>query len=291
MVEAGREPLVVVTHPDRPVGRGRKIYPAPIRLVAEELGLPCRQPEDVNAPEFVKWLEGEKVDAALVISFGQIFSPALLAAPRLGCFNLHGSLLPRHRGAAPVRHAILAGDEESGVTVIKMTAKMDAGPMLLHRTLPIGPREKGGELRERVARLAGELVPETLTRLAGGELELVEQDEKEATYAGKLTREAGHLDWLQPALEIDRMVRAFNPQPGAFTNYTLKRLKILEGTVEDFPSTADPGTLLSAGEEGIRVATGDVVYRITGVRPDGSRTMSAGEWVRGCRLVPDARFV
>jgi len=287
----GFSPALVVTKPDAPRGRGRKIYPQKVRLAAEELGIPCEQPPDVLDPGFKERLAALRPDLCLVVSFGRILDAEFLAIPALGCLNVHGSLLPRWRGAAPVQHAILAGDPKTGVTVMKIEPKLDAGPMLLKKETEIGEDETAGELFARLAELGGEALVEALELYEGGEPGFEEQDEALATRAPKLTKEEGFIRWDRPAKEIHNLVRAFTPTPAARTRFGPRKLIILEGRVGEDPfGFGEPGRVLTAGEEGIRICTGDGVYRILKLKPENGRKMTAGEFERGYRIPPEARF-
>lgn len=291
LARAGRSPVCVVTHPERSRRRGAGPAPAETRLAAEELGIPCLLEADVNAPGFRERLAAFRPDAALVISFGQIFRRPLLGLPPLGCFNAHGSLLPRHRGAAPIQWALLQGEQDTGVTVIRMTPGMDRGPMLLKRSIPIGPRENSATLRERMAELSATAFLEAMERLERGAVELVPQEESQATYAPKLVHADGLLDWRSGAVAIDRRVRALFHAPGAYTRWMGRLIHVREGMPEaPAGRPGAPGEILAAGEEGILVAAGGEAYRITVLKPEGSREMSAPAFLRGVRLEPGALF-
>ncbi|MEZ5987601.1 MAG: methionyl-tRNA formyltransferase [Planctomycetota bacterium] len=291
LVEAGMPPSLVVTKPDAPRGRGRKIYPQKVRLVAEELGLPCEQPADCLDPAFLDRLREAAPDVVLVVSYGRILSPEFLAIPGRYSLNLHASLLPRWRGAAPIHWAIWAGDAETGVTVQRIVPKLDAGPVLLTKATPIDPHENSGQLFGRLSELGAEASVEALRLVEAGRDEFVEQDHAQATRAPKLEKEQGYLDWTTSAAEIDRTVRAFTPKPGARTRYGPKKLILLEGrTEEDSFGLGVPGGILTSGEEGIRVCTGKGIYRILRLKPENGRNMTAGEFARGHYIPPDARM-
>ncbi len=289
--EGGFAPELVVTKPDAPRGRGRKIYDNEVKLGAAELGLPCAQPEDPHAPEFLEQLNAIRPDVGVVISYGVILKPSLLALPKHGHINAHASLLPLYRGAAPIQHAIWDGQKETGVTIMRIVDKLDAGPVLLTEATPIGQNENAGALRERLAALSGVALVKALQTMAAGQAKFVEQDEKQATYARKIEKPDGVIDWKKPATDVDLLVRAMTPKPGAQTRLGAKRFIVMEGFVEkDLYGMGIPGGLQSAGEEGIRVCTGKDLYRITRIKPDNGRNMSAGEFVRGHHIPPDARF-
>jgi methionyl-tRNA formyltransferase len=292
LVEAGLSPSLVVTKPDAPRGRGRKIYPQKMRLVAEDLELPCEQPESPLDPEFMEKLRALEPDLFVVVSYGVILSEEFLAIPSSGrCINVHASLLPRHRGAAPVHQAILSGDETTGISIMQIEKALDSGPVMLKKETPIDPRENSGQLFTRLADLGGEALVEALQILVKNEAEFVQQDHSLATRAPKLVKEDGHIDWKKSALEIDQLVRAFTPKPGSRTRFGPKRLIVLEGRIEeDNFGLGVPGGILTSGEEGIRVSTGSGIYRILRLKPENGRNMTAGEFARGHFIPPDARM-
>ncbi len=293
LLERGRPPRLVVTHPDRAEGRGRVLRPAPVAQAAREAGIPCLQPEKVNTPEFLEELAGYEPDLALVISFGRIFSRDLLDLPKGGCFNAHGSLLPKFRGAAPVQRAILAGEERTGVTIIKMNEKMDQGPILLKKEILLGPDEDGASLRRRLAELSASAFLEALEILEKGDPPLEPQDESRATYAPKIKKEESPLDWGLPAREIHRRVLGLQPWPCASSELLGRRLILLGGRPLPLPEGAEgvrPGTILEAGKEGLLVAAGEGAYLVTRLKPGGKREMEAAEFVRGARLPEGAAF-
>ena len=291
LVEAGFTPELVVTKPDAPRGRGRKIYPAEIRLEAEALGLPFEQPEDLHAPEFLDRLRAIGPAVGVVISYGVILKQELIDLPEHGLINAHASILPKYRGAAPIEHAIREGCAETGVTIMRIVPELDAGDVLLVEKTPIGPSETAGQLRERLAVLSGEALVKALQQIESGSATFVPQDHAAATRAPKIEKPDGVIDWNRPAIEIHWLVRAMTPKPGAQTRLGAKRFIVMEGEVEeDLYGMGVPGVILSAGEEGIRVCTGKDLYRITRIKPDNGRNMTAGEFVRGHPLPPDARF-
>lgn len=291
LAAAGMAPALVVTKPDAPRGRGRKIYPSEVRLGAEELGLAVAQPADVHAPESLERLHELQPDVGVVVSYGVILRPELIALPRHGMLNAHASLLPLYRGAAPIQRAILTGERETGVTIMRIVPELDAGDVLLVERTPIGPRENAGELRERLAELSGRALVKALQILAAGKAKFVPQDHKLATLAPKVEKHHGVIPWRLPALEIDRLVRAMTPKPGAQTRLGARRFIVMAGEVEpDNYGMGMPGAIQSAGEEGIRVCTGKDLFRITRIKPENGRNMTAGEFVRGHPLPPDARF-
>jgi methionyl-tRNA formyltransferase len=289
--EGGFTPELVVTKPDAPRGRGRKINDNEVKLAAQEQKLPCAQPDDPHAPSFLDELRGLKPDLGVVVSYGVILQPALLKLPGKGHINAHASLLPLYRGAAPIQHALWEGKKETGVSIMRIVEALDAGDVLLQEITPIDPRENAGALRERLAALSGKALLAALKLIAAGKDKYQKQDEGKVTYARKIEKPDGVIDWKQPATKIDLLVRAMTPRPGAQTRLGAKRFIVMEGEVEqDLYGMGIPGGLQSAGEEGIRVCTGKDLYRITRIKPDNGRNMTAGEFVRGHHIPPDARF-
>ena len=289
--DGGFAPELVVTKPDAPRGRGRKIYDSEVKLAAQELGLPCDQPADVHAPEFLDRLRQLKPDVGVVVSYGVILKPELIDLPPQGLINAHASLLPLYRGAAPVQRAIRDGRTETGITIMKIAEALDAGDILLQKVTKIEPTENAGMLRDRLADLSGVALLEALALIDQGKAKYTPQDHSKATYAPKVEKEHGLISWKLPAREIDLLVRAMTPKPGAQTRLGSKRFIVMEGVVEqDLYGMGIPGGLQSSGEEGIRVCTGKDIYRITRIKPDNGRNMTAGEFVRGHHIAPDARF-
>ena len=289
--EAGLAPDLVVTKPDAPRGRGKKIYEAELKEGADELGLECVQPPDVHAPEFIKKLKALKPDVLVVVSYGVILQPELITLPKRATINAHASLLPLYRGAAPVQRAILEGKKETGITVMRIVDQLDAGDVMLADKLPIDPKENAGQLRTRLAQLAGKSLVKALQLIDAGKEHWTPQDHAKASHAPKVLKEHGLIDWKQPAEKIALLVRAMTPKPGAQTRLGSKRYIVIEGEVEaDLYGLGVPGLIQSGGEEGIRVCTGKDLYRITRIKPENGRNMSSGEFVRGHPLAPDARF-
>ena len=284
-------PALVVTKPDAPRGRGRKIYPAPVRLVAEELELPCEQPEDANGAELIGKLRALQPDLGVVVSYGVVMSPELFGLPDKGCINAHASLLPLYRGAAPIQHAIMKGEKKTGITIMRIAEKLDTGDIVLAEETEIGDRETAGQLNDRLAEMAGVVLVKACKLIEAGKDTSTPQDDSKATRAPALEKPDGLINWNRPSVEIDLLVRAVTPKPGAQTRLGAKRLIVMEGEVEqDLYGLAEPGRVQSGGEEGIRVCTGHDLFRIIRIKPENGRNMTAGEFVRGHPLPPDARF-
>jgi len=291
LVDAGLSPALVVTKPDAPRGRGRKIYPQEVMLKAKELDLPCEQPEDVHAPEFLDKLRSADFDIGVVISYGVVMSEALYGMPKKGCINAHASLLPLYRGAAPIQPTIRDAHEKTGVTIIKINEALDAGDIMHVEEHAISPKVTAGVLRKELAELSGVALVSTLREVAEGKETYTPQDDSKASLAPKIEKADGLIDWSRTAVEIELLVRAMSPKPGGQTRLGARRFIIMEGEVEqDLYGMGITGAIQSAGEEGIRVCTGKDLYRIVRIKPENGRNMTAGEWVRGHPLPPDARF-
>lgn len=275
------EVVGVVTQPDRPAGRGQQIQPSAVKRQAEALGLPVFQPESLRDPTAVEHLRGWQPDVMVVAAFGQILrQPALEVAP-FGCINVHASLLPRWRGAAPIQYAIRAGDSETGITIMKMDRGLDTGPILAQRAVPIMPDETGASLHDRLATLGAQILPDVLLAYLRGEIIPQPQPEEGVTLAPALKKEDGLIDWAQPAIEIDRQVRAYTPWPGTFTYLNGEVFKVLSGSPRpDETSHAPPGTLIKQAGD-LAVQTGAGLYLLGEVQPAGKKRMSAQAFLAG----------
>lgn len=290
LTAAGLTPALVVSQPGRPAGRrGRLKQPAVARW-ATERGLPLVQPGSIapgsrSGDELIERLRALQPVVAVVVAFGQIFPAELLDLPPLGCVNVHASLLPRHRGAAPIQAAIAAGDEVSGVTTMRMDEGLDTGPILLQRQTRIGPGETAGRLADRLAVMGGELLVETLEGLARGSVRPTIQDETLATYARRLRKEDGRIDWSLPATAIERRLRAYDPWPGSFTQIGGERVKVLAAEVADAgPTASAPGTIVAVGGEELIVACGEASLALRRVQRAGRGEVSGRDLVNGLRL-------
>jgi methionyl-tRNA formyltransferase len=279
---AASYPLVgVVTQPDRPAGRGRELTPPPVKQLAVQLGIPVIQPLRLKEPGAMQQLQDWSPDVIVVAAFGQILRPAVLDLPPLGCVNVHASLLPRWRGAAPVQAAILYGDQQTGITIMRMDPGVDTGPILSQRATPILPGDTGGSLAERLAELGAQLLLETLPAYLKGEIQPQPQDDALATYAAMLSKEDGQLDFSQPAADLARRVRAFHPWPGAFTFWEGQMLKIHRAHAVEAPSP-HPGTAtVHAGQPALHCAEGLLV--LDEVQPAGKRSMPGEVFLRGAK--------
>jgi methionyl-tRNA formyltransferase len=276
----------VVTQPDRPSGRGRKLQPSPVKVVARRYGLPVLEPTSLRKPESQADLLALQPDVIIVAAFGQILPSEVLDLPPHGCINVHASLLPRWRGAAPIAAAILAGDEITGITIMKMDAGLDTGPILSQRSIPIGPDDTRESLTARLAELGAGLLSDTLPDWLAGHIQPQPQDDGQATLAPRLAKEEGRIDWHEPAEKIARRVRAFYPWPGAFTFWQGKQLKILRAaaSLETRPKgeASPPGTVIE-GPDGPGIVTGLGILNLYEVQPAGKRPMPADTFTHGAR--------
>lgn len=291
LVRAGHDVVAVYTQPDRPAGRGRKLSPSPVKVRAQALNIPVEQPESLKSAEAQSALAAYQPDAMIVVAYGLLLPQAVLDIPKHGCLNIHASLLPRWRGAAPIQRAIAAGDTESGVGIMQMEKGLDTGPVLLEKRTPVSGTDTGGRLHDRLSTLGAQAIVEALDGIARGALQPKPQDASQATYAHKLTKQEAALDWTQPAEVLARQVRAFDPWPVAFTTLQDKTLRIWSASPRDLPgSKATPGQIVAASGEGLDVATGDGILRITRLQPPGKRPMNAAEFLNGHPLSPGARL-
>jgi methionyl-tRNA formyltransferase len=287
--DEGHDVLAVVTQPDRPAGRGRELARSAVKVEAEAEGIPVLQPEKAHAPEFVAALRALAPDLSVVVAYGQILKPEVLSIPRHGSVNIHGSLLPELRGAAPVQWAIIRGMETAGVTIMRMEAGLDSGPMLLRVEEPIEPDESACELSGRLAEIGAEALVEALALLEAGELVEEPQDHARATYAPKLGREQARIDWSRPAAEVSRWIRGLDDVPGAWSPLgAAGPVKLFRPTLDD--AGGEPGTVLEARGDGIVVACGEGSVVVREVQPPGKRRMNAADWVRGRGVAVGDRF-
>ena len=264
--------VAVYTQPDRPAGRGQKLMPSPVKQLALEHNIPVLQPPTLRNAEAQAELAALRPDLMVVVAYGLILPQAVLDIPRLGCINSHASLLPRWRGAAPIQRAVEAGDSESGVTVMRMEAGLDTGPMLLKVTTPITAEDTGGSLHDRLAELGPPAVIQAITGLAAGTLQGEVQDDSLATYAHKLNKDEARLDWGRPAVELERLVRAFNPWPICHSSLNGEALKVLAATLADGKGAA--GEIIAASREGLLVACGEQALCLTRLQLPGGKALN-----------------
>ena len=275
----------VLTQPDRPAGRGRELRASPVKLLAAEHGLPVAQPTTLKTAEGRAALSEWRPELMVVVAYGLILPPVVLALPRLGCLNIHGSLLPRWRGAAPIHRAILAGDSETGVSIMQLEEGLDTGPVLLERRHPISLRDTSGDVHDALSELGASALVEAIDGLVSGKLLPRPQPAQGVTYAAKIEKSEAPIDWTRSAAELDRQVRAFNPWPIAETTFAGETLRILRAAVAN-PSGqhASPGTLLGMAEDGLHVACGEGVLAVRELQRAGKRPVSARDFANAVRL-------
>jgi methionyl-tRNA formyltransferase len=277
---SGAEVVAVYTQPDRPAGRGRKLTPSPVKQAALEAGLAVEQPESLKSAEVQATLAAYRPDLMVVVAYGLILPRKVLAIPRLGCWNVHASLLPRWRGAAPIQRAILAGDAESGVDLMQMEAGLDTGPVLLQRRTPISRTDTGGSLHDRLSALGAEVLADGLHRVLAGEaLAATAQPEEGVTYAHKLDKAEAKLDFQRRAIELERQVRAFDPWPVAEGEIAGEAVRVWAAEALAREHDAAPGSVLAAGRDGIELACGEGVLRVTSLQRAGGKRIGAVDYL------------
>jgi methionyl-tRNA formyltransferase len=289
---ASRHDVVgVVTQPDRPRGRGQKVTDGPVKAVAVASALPLLQPATVKDPSVTTGLAAWRPDLGVVAAYGQIIPSSMLALPRHGMINVHPSLLPKYRGAAPVHRAVIAGDTDTGVTIMRVAAKLDSGAMFARTTRPIGPDETSEELEDALAVLGARLLVEVVDTIAAGTAHEEPQDERLVTYASRLTKDEGLIDWTQPARRIHDRVRGLYPWPHACTFVDGRRVIVWRTSPRPEASSAAPGTVLHAGSDGLLAAAGDGrVLALLELQSEGGRALPAADFLRGHAIQPGARF-
>jgi methionyl-tRNA formyltransferase len=268
---------IVFTQPDRPAGRGRKIKQSEVKLCALENDIPVLQPANSREldPDNL-----EDCDLMLVVAYGLLITPEILAKPKYGCINIHTSLLPRWRGAAPIQRAIEAGDKQSGITIMQMDSGLDTGPVLEQISCPIHNQDTGGDLHDRLAEISADRINTLLTKIAHNESNTIEQDNSNATYANKITKQEAKLDWTRPAIELERKIRAFNPFPVAHTIIKDINIRIWEVEIKTGPKNLMPGTILNS-KSSLDIVTGDDVLAITKLQLPGKRIITAKDFLNG----------
>ncbi len=290
--QAGYPVVGVVTQPDRARGRGHKSQPGPVKQFAERHALPLLQPMRLRDESFLEMLRACRADLGVVAAYGKILTDDVLQIPRLGLINVHASLLPKYRGAAPIHRAVMSGDVETGVTIMRVVKALDAGPMITKVTRPIGEHETSADVERDIAHLGARALVSVVDALAGGRAEETAQDESQATYAPKIEKSDGIVNWSRSAREIHNQIRGLHPWPHAFTDLEGERTILLKSTVEDDASSEiAPGAILDARGDGILVGTGRGVLQLLIVQREGRRPVSGREFLAGRRIGPGARFV
>ncbi len=284
LVASRHRVVAVYTQPDRPAGRGQQLTMSAVKQAAMRHGLTVEQPATLREASAVEHLRSYRPDVMIVVAYGLILPASVLSVPAMGCINIHASLLPRWRGAAPIHRALLAGDSQTGVTIMQMDAGLDTGPMLLEKTTAIARIDTTGSLHDRLAQMGAEAVIEALDGLMAGSLSPRPQPAEGATYAAKIRKEEALIDWSKPALELEHQVRAFNPWPVAQTSLHRQQLRIWEALATADRSDATPGAVTQADSNGIRVATGEGTLVLSRVQLAGRKAVSAAEFLNGQRV-------
>lgn len=295
LAEAGYEVAGVITQPDKPKGRGKTMLPTPVKEEAMKHGFPVYQPVKVRDPEFLQVLEKLDPDIIVVAAFGQIIPKSILELPKYGCINIHASLLPKYRGAAPIQQAVIDGEKESGVTIMRMGTGLDTGDMISRIVVPIAKDETGGTLFDKLAEAGAKLLVETLPHIFDGTAVYEKQPEESPTpYAGMITKQMGLINFGKSAAELERLVRGLNPWPSAFTFWNGKTLKVWESFVvkseEAGAEKSEPGTVVKTDKKGIYVACGEDVLVLSQVQVEGKKRMDADAFLRGCHIETGSRF-
>jgi methionyl-tRNA formyltransferase len=292
----GQDVILAVTQPDRQKGRGRKMIPTPVKECAQKWNVPVYQPLRIREPEAIERIRSLEPDLIVVAAFGQILPQELLDIPRLGCINIHASLLPALRGAAPIQWAVINGDEQSGITLMQMDAGLDTGDILFQESVPIGPEETGESLYEKLAVLGGRMIVEHLSAIEAGDIHPVKQDNEKSSYAPMLRKEMGEIDWTMSAQAIERRLRGMLPWPGAYTMFEGHVLKIWKAKAMDIPEKipgsdqaalpAAPGTVLYTDKKAVYAAAGEGMLALLEVQAEGKKRMGTDAFLRGTKISP-----
>lgn len=284
LVNAGHEVAAVVTQPDKPKGRSGKMQYTPVKEKAVSLNIPVYQPERVKEPEFFEVIKEINPDVIVVIAFGQILPQTILDYPKYGCINIHASLLPKYRGAAPIQWSVIDGEKETGVTTMQMDAGLDTGDMIDRIVVPINEKETGGSLHDKLMEAGSKLILETLEKVENGTAVFTKQNNEESNYAQMLTKQLGDLDFEKSALELERLIRGLNPWPSAYTRINGKNLKIWEADVVEGDNTIEPGVVYEVTKDSFKVATADGALQINELQLEGKKRMCVSDFLRGYQL-------
>ncbi|MDE5588452.1 MAG: methionyl-tRNA formyltransferase [Acetatifactor sp.] len=288
LIAAGHDIAAVVTQPDKAKGRSREPVPSPVKVCALEHNIPVLQPKRVKAPESVEELRAYRADIYIVAAYGQILSQEILDLPKYGCLNIHASLLPKYRGAAPIQHVIIDGEERTGITIMQMDAGIDTGDMLYKKETVIGPEDTYETLHDRLMELGGEAVTEALTLLEQGKLIPEKQDDSESCYAPLIGKSMGEIDFSKTAAEVDRLIRGMTPWPSAYTGFRGRQFKIWKAVPDTKRDVSGhvPGEILSVEKDSVTVATGKGVLRLLELQTEGKKRMNAHDFLLGVKLQP-----
>ncbi|HIP39783.1 MAG TPA: methionyl-tRNA formyltransferase [Desulfocapsa sulfexigens] len=291
LIDGPDQVVAVITQPDRPKGRGKKLTPPPVKVLAQSASIPVLQPTKIKTTEFADELRSFNPDLIIVAAYGRILPATILDLPPLGCINIHGSLLPRHRGAAPIQWAILAGDKEAGVTIMQMDVGMDTGAMLLPASVPIEKDETAGSLFTKLSNLGGTTLLTALDLLRQDKLPAIEQDHSLATKAPPLKKEDGSIDWSKSAWEIHCQIRGLDPWPTAYSFLDEKRFRFFSPELSDKTFDQEPGSVISADRSGLILATGDGALLVREIQPEGKKRMSVKAYLCGQSLESGSQFL
>lgn len=288
--EAGHEVIGVVTQPDKPKGRGKEVQMTPVKQKALEYHIPVYQPVKARDPEFVKLLQDLAPDAMVVAAFGQLLPKSILDIPPLGCINIHASLLPKYRGAAPIQYAVINGEEESGITTMMMAEKLDTGDMLDQERVRLSEDETGGSLHDKLSEIGGRLILKTLKKLSEGTAERIPQDEEKSCYVGMIKKSMGDIDWTMDAASIERLIRGLNPWPSAYTTWNGKTVKLWKAAVVEKEYEGLCGQVVEAGKDFLVVKTGRGGLSIEELQLPGKKRMDIDAFLRGYQILEGAVF-
>lgn len=286
VVREGRDVIGVITQPDRPRGRGKKVMSPAVKVRAEELGIKVYQPSKIKDKEVIDNIKRMKPDIILVVAYGQILPEEILNLPPLGCINVHASLLPKYRGAAPINWVIIKGEKYTGITTMYMNEGLDTGDMIYQEKIEIVEQDTAGEIHDRLAVLGADVLAKTLKAVEKGEAPRIPQDHSKASYAPQLDRNTGKVDWSMNALDINNLIRGTNPWPGSYTCYDGIRIKVWKASVCDLNSQGVPGTIIEVGRKGMKVQTGKGRLLIEEIQMPSSRRMTVDEYIRGNTFKP-----
>ena len=284
IIKAGQEVVLVVTQPDKPKGRGKAMQASPVKECALSHGIEVFQPTKIRESENVEYLRKFGADIFVVAAFGQILPKSILDMPKYGCVNIHASLLPKYRGAAPIQWAVINGDEVTGVTTMLMNEGIDTGDMIAKKQVRLAEDETGGSLFDRLADTGAELIVETMKMLEEGTAEFTPQNSEEATHTSMISKELGSIEWSKPAAEIERLIRGLNPWPSAYTRLKGKTFKIWKAQVVEVSSSDKPGTIIKIGKDELLVQTGEGALSLIEVQLEGKKRMDVASFLRGCQI-------